>query len=725
MEVNKLPQRILDLSNEILDALLELRKKHPDFKFWVRQRNNSSKLDQGLWFQGSFTYVFVGLLNRSGGVNKTKSTGLVVGIDKENKLHPYLEIVFKGEEDEKILSFYKHIVERIGGFNKIDDEKYQKYFNTNDLQKALDEYLSKYKPIIDKVLEEDNLKDVLEIPDKDFKKSLQRVLNIRNAMGTTQNTQPVTIEKDSLNEPVVLNQILYGPPGTGKTYALKHCYLPQYVQEHKRASKEEFIKDIIINHTWWEVIGLILYKEGSMSVPEINRHQYLRIKHEASNNNNSATMIWAMLQMHTDPSSKNVQYSKRSEPYVFEKSDNSIWSINKELCKTNAPQIAELLDEIENYTEKEEKKENYTFTTFHQSFSYEDFIEGIKPVFAKEDNTESSIEYQIEKGVFYKCCDEACKLAGFLSVKDCIENYTKEERIKKFKGAGNYAIFIDEINRANVSAVFGELITLIEDDKRLSKDETIVELPYSKNKFAVPPNLHIIGTMNTADRSVEALDTALRRRFSFIEMPSKPELLSPQRMIWEFFWKYEDLMWDNEVYVEKEKTFFDFLKPDDEFKGQKRKDIWDNWAEVKDEEQIKSLNDVIFNGINLQSLLQTINERIEVLIDKDHTIGHSYFMKAESLQDLQTVFRDKIIPLLQEYFYGDFNKIGLVLGDKFIYPRNKPTNGLFAPFSGVERDIAGELSERKVFKFTESSNWSIDAFKSIYEPVENPKNESY
>ena len=168
-----------------------------------------------------------------------------------------------------------------------------------------------------------------------------------------------------------------------------------------------------------------------------------------------------------------------------------------------------------------------------------------------------------------------------------------------------YVLIIDEINRGNVSQIFGELITLIEEDKRLGKDEALeVILPYSKEKFGVPSNLHIIGTMNTADRSVEALDTALRRRFSFVEM--MPE--------------YE------------------------------------------------ALNKIQFDDFHLGELLKTINSRIEALLDRDHTIGHSYFINIEpnDTEALKEAFANKIIPLLQEYFYHDYEKIALILGEGFV-----------------------------------------------------------
>ncbi len=204
----------------------------------------------------------------------------------------------------------------------------------------------------------------------------------------------------------------------------------------------------------------------------------------------------------------------------------------------------------------------------------------------------------------------------------------------------NRVLIIDEINRGNVSAIFGELITLIEESKRLGNKEALeVTLPYSKEKFGVPNNLHIIGTMNTADRSVEALDTALRRRFVFKEMMPDSELLEGK----------------------------------------------------------------IVGGIYLKDILETINSRIEVLIDRDHTIGHSYFMNINSKEDLANTFKNNIVPLLQEYFYGDYGKIGLVLGEGFVESVKQHTNKLFADFKDVD-DV--EDFNTKVFRLKkiEASN---------------------
>lgn len=361
-------------------------------------------------------------------------------------------------------------------------------------------------------------------------------------------------------------------------------------------------------------------------------------------------------------------------------------SINKALEIINDDEV-KLLDwsnrvNVKNLYDKKVGEGQIVFTTFHQNMSYEDFIEGIKP---KKTN-EGKVIYEIENGLFKKLCLKASEKKASETFEDSYSKFVEEvlnagsimletpTQKKKFKviinsnetavaipetekatkmgvtkemvrdyvindvirdwkpyttaigeyvkanypfkvenidnANKNFVIIIDEINRGNVSKIFGELITLIEESKREGNSEAIIGiLPYSKQEFSVPKNVYILGTMNTADRSVEVLDTALRRRFDFVEMMPKYQLFESNDM------RYQ------------------------------------------------------FNSMFAFDILEKINKRIEILLGRDHLIGHSFFIldEKETIDNkVKSAFYKNIIPLLQEYFYGDYNKIGLVLGSGFV-----------------------------------------------------------
>ena len=306
-------------------------------------------------------------------------------------------------------------------------------------------------------------------------------------------------------------------------------------------------------------------------------------------------------------------------------------------------------EDLTNYTEVMKRynklKENnrIEFITFHQSYGYEEFIEGIKPVVSNEDDESDSensqeIKYEIVDGIFKKFCDEARKAQD--------------------KENNEYVFIIDEINRGNISKIFGELITLIETTKRAGKEECIsTKLPYSKEEFTVPDNVYIIGTMNTADRSIALMDTALRRRFYFEEMLPNYDLLK-------------------DIFVE--------------------------------DEGVK---------VNIGAMLKVINERIEYLYDREHTIGHAVFLELEennNIDKLENIFKKSVIPLLQEYFYEDYDKIRLILGDN---AKDEDEQFIFAesikPKDVFEGDIGDiDIPEKKyIIKYENFRN--IMAYKNI------------
>ena len=471
-----------------------------------------------------------------------------------------------------------------------------------------------------------------------------------------------------------LNQILYGPPGTGKTYSLSSM-IDQFTQNLNINSDKDIddaMPDMlkIENYTWYQVSAAILYDAAMSKINngwikirdakdnnDIVSHDLFKARSEKSSSKSPQQTMAADLLFHTKDDCKNVNVKRKSPPFIFDKNNKSEWSVDTKILNDECPEAIELYEKYKKIKDKKidinYTKQNFKFTTFHQSYGYEEFVEGITPILHDGENEGKEIGYKISKGIFYQCCEEALRLAGYDGKLNDFCSLTKSERKEKLNNAPKYAIFIDEINRGNISKIFGELITLIEPSKRLgTDDEIILELPYSKEKFGVPSNLYIIGTMNTADRSIALMDTALRRRFEFVEMMPQPELL---------------------------------------------KDI-----------------KIIKNGdgadIKLNEMLKTINDRIEYLYDRDHTIGHAYFMSLKDgadIEELASIFKNKILPLLQEYFYDDWEKIRLVLGDSQFIKEKKPANALFK--SGTDY-----INDKILYKIDKEAFYDEQNYLKIY-----------
>ncbi|RDY22476.1 hypothetical protein CHF27_013240 [Romboutsia maritimum] len=359
------------------------------------------------------------------------------------------------------------------------------------------------------------------------------------------------------------NTIYYGPPGTGKTYFIQNK-LKDYTTIE---ITDSLISSSLSNGKEWLVIALAILQNNNIAT---NTHISSKLTQLGISTNSTVSTIL------TRHSTTDTPLGSYDNPRIFV-SYNGSWYVDIDLFKS-------LESNIYNKYILNSSKKRYEFVTFHQSFVYEDFIEGIKPKL--NTNSTNSIEYEIQDGIF----KNICKLARDCAPQKC-------------------AIFIDEINRGNVSEIFGELLSLIEPDKREGQPlELKVTLPYSKVPFGIPSNLDIYGTMNSADKSISNIDIALRRRFEFVPIKSNPDLLLN--------------MYSSTT-----------INPND------------------------------IDGINIIELLRTINSRIELLLDSNYNIGHAYFANISSFDDIKAVIVYKVIPLLEEYFYNDPEKVQLILND--------------------------------------------------------------
>ena len=714
----------------VLKKLVEYRETHPYFNFIARQRTGAGKrFENGYWFPGNKNYAFVGLVNANGGAKKTKSVGIAISPTKEG-FSCDLEIAFSEEKDNLLIEAYQAIVEKISGIKHGGGTNYHYHIGelTVDDFSNLFSFLDKYYGTI---IEEFKIKgkDSVLISNEKFGTILDTINRYRDKSDTKYWLYAPGENAEKWNEFYDKGIMALGWDNLGdlKNYSSK----PQIVErlqelanstgskKNDATANDEFANQMDIGDVVFvkkgrgALLGYGIVASDYMFDNERNEFKHVRRmdwkkEGEWDAGHNLVLKTLTNVSDYPTPDAKYPTYHERlmaiingnevSNPktYTLSYPINTILYGPPGTGKTyNTKNIAlKILGYDTENLSREEIKEEYdkkvdegqvVFTTFHQSMSYEDFIEGIKP----ETTEGEKLSYPVKAGIFKTICakaedsyldsikgiseelpfDEAFEklkeeweeneqikfsmksegydftILGFtersiqfrkfsggtghtLSISTLRDYYygTRQitnagvgiyypgvlEKLKSYKPINNssgkklknYILIIDEINRGNVSAIFGELITLLEPDKRLGESEQItLELPYSKgDSFGVPPNLYIIGTMNTADRSVEALDTALRRRFSFVEMNPNPELLKGFQV----------------------------------------------------------------DNIKLDEVLQKINERVELLVDKDHTIGHTYFMNLSTAKDLAQAFANKIIPLLQEYFYGDYGKIGLVLGEGFI-----------------------------------------------------------
>lgn len=461
-------------------------------------------------------------------------------------------------------------------------------------------------------------------------------------------------DTEETRQPV--NRIYYGPPGTGKTYELSKLLKREYEQAMTAVSAEEwrsqFIAEKIAILKWWEAAVAALYDLGGKGkVSDLTEHPFIKAVIAANGpNRNIRQTLWQTLNSHAVEDSATVKLKKRLAPGVFDKSAESVWHLAGDWRDT-CEDLVRLVDELKAGHRDTGAVQRYSFVTFHQSYGYEEFVEGLRPVL-DGDTEAGEIQYEIRSGVFKDLCRRA--------------RSAPDQR---------FAMVIDEINRGNISKIFGELITLIEPDKREGAENAVsVTLPYSGERFSVPANVDIIGTMNTADRSLALLDTALRRRFEFV--PVMPDARDD---------------------------------PGAPLAG----------LRVSAGEQV----------IDVPRMLDAINQRVEALYDRDHCIGHAYFTPLAQVPDgderliaLQQVFSTRILPLLEEYFFEDWQKIRLVLADN-----QKPEAAQFVRESADHEDDLARLfgSDHGLDNYATKRRYAVqdaafsnpDAYIGIYQTL--------
>jgi len=321
-------------------------------------------------------------------------------------------------------------------------------------------------------------------------------------------------------------------------------------------------------------------------VPQLEEMELVHARFKQSPVKHQKNQIWGYLQAHTAIESQTVNLTSRAEPFLFDKTANSQWFLTPTGKEYVQGTLTDRLTLIKQGPPATNQPEDFIrWVTFHQSYAYEDFVEGLRP--KTEQGDAMVLAFELKPGIFRSLCARA---------KDDPNN--------------QYVLVIDEINRGNIAKIFGELMTLIEADKR---GKQAVELPYSKEDFQVPVNLAIIGTMNTADRSIALLDVALRRRFAFLELLPEVELLDGINV---------------------------------------------SLAEE--------------DALNIGTCLKNLNQRIVEFRGADYQIGHSYFLplqviadEVEKLNCLDDIWNYQVVPLLKEYFYGQVDLLRQVLPSFF------------------------------------------------------------
>ncbi|ENM4051392.1 McrB family protein [Campylobacter coli] len=592
-------------------------------------------------------------------------------------------IVCIGESEDKTINYLAK--------NKVDDYNTQfnkKTYDYKNLNNDID-------LIIDKIIE--NMQWFAKLPLNEIQD--RNDLSKSNNKEIRNDGSEMSNKKENKN--LSLNQILYGPPGTGKTYhtidkALEILgeNLESRDRDEKKAKFDEYVKDgQIVFTTFHQSYGYEEFVEGIKPMMN-NEANSQEIQYEIKDGIfkdicNRALENYENSNLNTEELREKIKLREKVEKFL-----NRLLETNEPISKTKGGNFfinSFNNNTIEIYSEDVERFDGIfklslsTFITLLKSnIEFNSAVEMFKKVFDRDyaDRTHTDYFNLVNK---FKEYEKQAVLK------------TEDNKISS-NSLNSYIIIIDEINRGNVSKIFGELITLIEPSKRIGESEELkVTLPYSGKKFGAPKNVYILGTMNTADRSITSLDTALRRRFEFVEMMPDPDLL-----------KNVFICKD----VENPNKDEDYLGDDAKTEG---------FAEI------------------LQNILISINKRIEFLLDREKTIGHAFFMSEAvkfnkdnwckpdeyeedwyvlSISKLKSIFQNKIIPLLQEYFYNDYALISAVLNDNGMIEKCEKDDKYLQKIKNLDNVD----SEKIIYNIASFDNkiWNdIKTYQAIYNDGEN------
>ena len=598
-------------------------------KLWKSETNGIASAKQGTLSNDEYKNLLDDL---------PEITALIFKEPTPNTLEQIYKWANKAKKEGKFNTVKRGVIHRV--FAAVDPKKYNTILNID----ALKPFAKNLNESFDLGIDGDgNWAELNQVVTKKIKSKIEKIENVlvfntfiwwlfeklkkesddENLCIEEGETEPSMTSELNKSEKKSKNLIYYGPPGTGKTFTLQKLLKEHYTETGTFEEPEVWLNNKLSELSWFEVITLILLdKDEQVSVIDIVNHEYFTKKLALNGRTaNIRQTAWAALQTHAIQESKTVKYAKRIEPLIFDKNTDSKWTIVDKEHELIVG-FREQLNELKAGPSVEDEIKRFEFVTFHQSYGYEEFIEGLRPV----TNDDGDISYIVKPGILKRLCKRA----------EADANH-------------QYALVIDEINRGNISKIFGELISLIEIDKRAGEKYPLtVTLPYSNLPFSVPSNLDIIGTMNTADRSLTHIDIALRRRFEFKEL----------------------------------RTDYALLKSD-------------------------------VDGIDVRKLLFTINKRIELLLDREHIIGHALLMNLSNLADLKKVFITNIMPLLEEYFFEDWDKIKKVFNDNGFVSELKDAHTTWL-------DDSDEYAAKSYYVDGKAFN-KIENYTAVYQNIDDKK----